>query len=118
MCLTAVYLACATFFLLPPPPRSRLPSLAVGKQKATQERKQKNEARAEELARGRKAREDAKKAAAEQAAIDRKEKQEGIAARIEVSRSRRRGGGGEAGSMRNILREIAFLLLIVLCTGP
>eukprot|EP00904_Undaria_pinnatifida_P013881 jgi/Undpi1/9623/HiC_scaffold_27.g12079.m1 len=66
---------------------------ALGKQKATKERKQKNQARAEELARGRQARADAKVAAVEQAAIDRKEKQEGIAARIEASRSGEWGGG-------------------------
>ena len=65
----------------------------MGKQKATKERKQKNQARAEELARGRQARADAKVAAVEQAAIDRKEKQEGIAARIEASRSGEWGGG-------------------------
>ena len=60
---------------------------AVKKQQATQERKDKNQARADELARDRQARADAKVAAVAQAAIDRKEKQEGIAARIEVGPS-------------------------------
>ncbi|CAN0593769.1 unnamed protein product, partial [Laminaria digitata] len=58
---------------------------AVGKQKATEERKQKNQSRADELAKERQARADAKVAAVAQAAIDRKEKQEGIASRIEAS---------------------------------
>lgn len=58
----------------------------VKKQQATQERKDKNQARADELARGRQARAEAKATALAQAAIDRKEKQEGIAARIEVPR--------------------------------
>lgn len=57
----------------------------MNKQKATQERKEKNQARADELAKDRQARADAKAAALAQAAIDRKEKQEGIAQRIEVS---------------------------------
>lgn len=56
----------------------------MNKQKATQDRKDKNQARADELAKGRQARADAKAAALAQAAIDRKEKQEGIAQRIEV----------------------------------
>ncbi|CAM9689027.1 unnamed protein product, partial [Ectocarpus sp. 4 AP-2014] len=59
---------------------------ALNKQKATQERKDKNQARADELAKGRQARADAKAAALAQAAIDRKEKQEGIAQRIEAAR--------------------------------
>lgn len=61
---------------------------AVSKQKATVQRQERNQARADELSRGRKAREDAKEAAARQAVIDRKEKQEGIAARIEVRSDR------------------------------
>lgn len=68
----------------PSPPLFRA---AVKKQQATQERKDKNQARADELAKDRQDRADAKVAALAQAAIDRKEKQEGIAERIEVGRS-------------------------------
>lgn len=57
---------------------------AVSKQSVKAERETKNVARAKELAASRAQREQAKIAAQQQAAVDRKEKQEGIAKRIEV----------------------------------